>query len=294
MKTHLDLFSGIGGFALAANAAGFETICFCEKDDFCQKILKKHWPNITINDDIKTFNASKYLGVDLLTGGFPCQPYSLAGTQQEDDDRKLWPEMLRVIQECQPTWIIGENVPGIINLALDGIITDLEKEDYEVQSFVIPACAVNAPHKRDRVWIVAHTKRERLQGQHGHELCGGGGGSDNGSAWIKYQGSWSGFLANSFSKRTQVQAARKQPAIQMSRSQSKDMDEGCIQDPVGVLRRIEPRICGVAYGVPNRVDRIKCLGNAIVPQVAFELLRNIAIINKNETMITKFEQEANQ
>lgn len=176
MKTHLDLFSGIGGFALAANLAGFKTIGFCEKDNYCQKILKKHWPDIAINDDIKTFSASKYLGVDLLTGGFPCQPYSLAGTQQNDDDRKLWPEMLRVIQECQPTWIIGENVPGIINLALDGIITDLEKEGYEVQSFIIPACAVNAPHKRDRVWIVAHTKRERLQGQHGHELCGGGVG----------------------------------------------------------------------------------------------------------------------
>lgn len=122
----------------------------------------------------------------------------------------------------------------------------------------------------------------------------GGGGSDNGSAWIKYQGLCSGFLANSYGKRTQVQVARKQPTIQMSRSQSKDMDEGCIQDPVGVFRRIEPRICGVAYGVPNRVDRIKCLGNAIVPQVAFELLRNIAIISKNQTMMTKFEQKASR
>lgn len=119
-----------------------------------------------------------------------------------------------------------------------------------------------------------------------------GGGADKGSDWIKYQGLCSGFLANSYGKRTQVQVARKQPTIQMSRSQSKDMDEGCIQDPVGVFRRIEPRICGVAYGIPNRVDRIKCLGNAIVPQVALELLRNIAKISKKETMITKFEQEA--
>jgi len=154
---HIDLFSGIGGFALAARWAGYQTEVFCEQDAFCQRVLKKHWPDVPVVGDIFEFDGSAYRGADLLTGGFPCQPYSCAGKRGGDsDDRALWPEMRRVISEARPRWIVAENVTGIISMALDGVLSDLEGEGYEVQTVIVPACAVNAPHRRDRVWIVAH------------------------------------------------------------------------------------------------------------------------------------------
>lgn len=219
--THIDLFSGIGGFALAARWAGINTVQFVELDPFCRKVLNKNFPGVPIHDDIKTFTNTeginnqeqerpiisdreiitgrekdiriKFRGFDdiaqrpfLLTGGFPCQPFSCAGKRKgTEDDRHLWPEMLRVIKEFKPTWIIGENVAGIRSMelvnsdsavesnpdiqedgendyttVLDGICNDLEGIGYEVQPIIIPACAVGAPHRRDRVWIVANSRRE--------------------------------------------------------------------------------------------------------------------------------------
>lgn len=159
-RTHLDLFSGIGGFALAAQWAGCRTVAFCERDKFCQAVLKKHWPEVPCHEDICKLDGTQYRGVDLLTGGFPCQPFSCAGKRRgKEDDRYLWPEMLRVITEAGPDWVLGENVTGIINLELDGCISDLESAGYAVQAFVIPVCAVDARHRRDRVWILAHAKR---------------------------------------------------------------------------------------------------------------------------------------
>jgi len=165
----LDLFSGIGGFSLAATVVWdnkLEIVSFVENDVFCQKVLNKHWPNVPIHDDIKTFKGDCYFEtIDLLTGGFPCQPFSIAGKRGgREDDRYLWPEMLRVISEVRPTWVLAENVAGIVNLALDQVCSDLEGEGYEVQSFIIPACAVNAPHRRDRVWIVGYCNQEGLEG----------------------------------------------------------------------------------------------------------------------------------
>jgi DNA-cytosine methyltransferase len=158
-KTHLDLFSGIGGFALAAKWNGYRTVAFCDNEPYAQAVLKKHWPDVPCHQDIREVRGELYAGVTLLTGGFPCQPFSCAGKQRgKDDNRYLWPEMLRVIREAKPTWIVGENVAGIVNLALDQVCTDLEAEGYEVEPIIIPACGVDAPHKRDRVWIVAHTK----------------------------------------------------------------------------------------------------------------------------------------
>jgi DNA (cytosine-5)-methyltransferase 1 len=158
-KTHLDLFSGIGGFALAAKWNGYRTVGFCDNEPYAQAVLKKHWPEVQCHKDIREVRGELYAGVTLLTGGFPCQPFSVAGKQRgKDDNRYLWPEMLRVIQEAKPAWIIGENVAGIVNLALDQVHTDLEAEGYEVESIIIPACAVDAPHRRDRVWIVGHSK----------------------------------------------------------------------------------------------------------------------------------------
>ena len=154
--THLDLFSGIGGFALAARWAGFRTIGFCDNEPFAQAVIKKHWPEVPIHGDIKALDGTAYRGVTLLTGGFPCQPFSNAGKRRgKDDDRYLWPEMLRVIQEARPAWIVGENVIGIIGLALDQVCSDLEAEGYEVEPIIIPACGVDAPHRRNRVWIIA-------------------------------------------------------------------------------------------------------------------------------------------
>jgi DNA-cytosine methyltransferase len=159
----LDLFSGIGGFSLGLESTGgFETIAFVEKDDFCQKVLKKHWPNTTIEGDIRNVKGDKY-EADIITGGFPCQPFSVAGKRKgTDDDRYLWDETIRVVRECKPRWFIGENVEGLINinngLVLRQVQTDLEKEGFEVQCLVIPASGIGAWHQRKRIWIVGYTK----------------------------------------------------------------------------------------------------------------------------------------
>jgi len=163
----LDLFSGIGGFSYAAErlVGGFETVAFCEQDEFCKKILHKHWPTIPIINDVKELadNADEFRGiVDIVCGGFPCQPVSVAGVQRGDaDDRWLWPEMFRVIQGCKPEWVIAENVTGLINIKggvlFESVQTDLESEGYSVQPIVLPAASKNAPHRRDRIWIIAHS-----------------------------------------------------------------------------------------------------------------------------------------
>lgn len=172
----LDLFSGIGGFSLAAEWAGIETVAFCERDPYCQKVLKRHWPDVPIFDDIRTLTRqtlieegvidSESSAIDLVCGGFPCQPFSLAGQRRgKDDDRHLWPEMLRVIDELRPSWVLGENVTGLISLALDDVLFDLEGIGYETQAVTVPACAVGAPHRRDRVFIVGHSDRGGLSGE---------------------------------------------------------------------------------------------------------------------------------
>ena len=155
----LDLFSGIGGFSLGLESAGMETVAFCEQDKFCQKVLAHHWPTLPIHSDITELNGYEYRGsVELVCGGFPCQPFSVAGKQLgKEDDRALWPEMLRVIREVAPRWVIGENVSGIIPMELDQVLSDLEGEGYTCWTFVLPACAVDAHHRRDRVWIVAYS-----------------------------------------------------------------------------------------------------------------------------------------
>ncbi|MDD4921764.1 MAG: DNA cytosine methyltransferase [Bacteroidales bacterium] len=159
--THASLFSGIGGFDLAAEWAGWTNLFNCEIDPFCKRVLKYHFPNAIQYNDIKTTDFTIWRGkVDVLTGGFPCQPFSQAGKRKgTEDDRHLWPEMLRAIKEIQPGWVVGENVFGITNwsggLVFEQVQADLEAAGYEVQPFIIPACAVNAPHRRDRVWFVA-------------------------------------------------------------------------------------------------------------------------------------------
>ena len=166
---HLGLFEGIGGFSLAARWMGWETLAWCEWNEFGQKVLKHHFPEAEGFGDIKKTDFTKYANrIDIITGGFPCQPYSSAGKRKgKEDERHLWPEMLRAIREVQPRYIVGENVRGLTNwnggLVFDEVQADLESEGYEVLPFLLPACAVNAPHRRDRIWFVAHSKHNRLQ-----------------------------------------------------------------------------------------------------------------------------------
>lgn len=156
---HASLCSGIGGFDLAAEWMGWQNVFAVEKDKDCQAILKKNFKELTLYDDVKEFKGAKYKGaIEIISAGFPCQPFSLAGKQKgQEDDRYLWPEIIRIIREIQPTFFVGENVPGIISLALDQVLTDLESEGYSCQTIVVPACAVNAVHRRDRVWIIAYS-----------------------------------------------------------------------------------------------------------------------------------------
>lgn len=162
----LDLFSGIGGFSLGLErTGGFETVAFCEIEKFPQKVLRKHWPEVPIFEDVRKLDATGLGRIDCVVGGFPCQPWSLAGERKgTEDDRDLWKEMLRVITNAAPEWVIGENVRGFVNekMGLERSISDLEDAEYKVQTFIVPACAVGASHRRDRVWIIAHANRQRL------------------------------------------------------------------------------------------------------------------------------------
>jgi len=165
--SHIGLFEGIGGFSLAARWMGWETLAWCEWNEFGQKVLKHHFPNAEGFGDITKTDFTKYANtIDILTGGFPCQPYSLAGKRKgKEDERHLWPEMLRAIREIQPTYVVGENVFGLINwnggMVFNEVQADLEADGYEVWPYVLPACAINAPHRRDRVWFIAYSNSKR-------------------------------------------------------------------------------------------------------------------------------------
>ena len=180
---HGSLFSGIGGFDLAAQWMGWENIFHCEWMPFPRKVLNHYWPNSISYEDITKTDFSIHRGnIDILTGGFPCQPYSAAGKRKgTEDDRHLWPEMLRAIREIQPRYVVGENVRGLTNwnggLVFDQVQADLEAEGYEVTPFLLPACAVNAPHRRDRIWFVAYRESNGFNGRNSeHEINTGEGG----------------------------------------------------------------------------------------------------------------------
>ena len=163
---HLDLFSGIGGFSLGLEATGgFETVAFCDIEEFPRKVLQKHWPHVKQYTDIKELNYEKLksdglVPIDIITGGYPCQPFSVAGRKKgEKDPRHLWPEYFRLVKELRPTWVIGENVGGHIKLGLDTVLENLESEGYTSRTFNISASSIAANHQRERGWIVAHSER---------------------------------------------------------------------------------------------------------------------------------------
>ena len=326
---HLDLFSGIGGFALAARWAGFETIGFSEIDPYAIRVLAKNFPGVPNYGDVRNVPAIR---CDIITGGFPCQPFSLAGKRAgANDDRFLWPAMRDVIARCRPAWIVGENVPGIIGMELDRVLVELEGIGYQSQVLVVPACAVDARHRRDRVWIVAHAQRsERRPGDEGggcdckrqdiqrqtasgigqcrevlaHRQCPRLEIGQEQSAREKLSTAErsSCVVSNAADARTEALRGRRDAPV-LSNTRRRDGEgEGTIerggsesagrfaQSPV---RRVadglpegldgptrwpeeDPKVPRIATGIPNRANRLKGLGNAIVPQVAYEILKAIA------------------
>ncbi len=248
---HGSLFSGIGGFDLAAEWMGWSNIFHCEYNEFGRKVLNYHFPQSKSYIDVTITDFNSHRGeIDILSGGFPCQPYSAAGKRLgKEDDRHLWPEMLRAIREIQPKWIVGENVLGLVNwnggMVFDEVQADMENEGYKVQPYILPACSVNAPHRRDRVWFVAYSNSLRPQRRrNGRELPGK---RQNRSQRLKNVGSISG---------TDWQNFPSQSAI-----------------------------CGGDDGIPKELDSItfpkwrnesiKAYGNAIVPQVAYQIFKSI-------------------
>lgn len=306
--THGSLFSGIGGFDLAAEWMGWENVFSCEKDDKANEVLKKNFPNVTHHRDIYKLDGKQYEGqVDVITGGFPCQPFSIAGKRKgRGDDRYLWPEMLRIIKEVKPSYVVGENVFGLVNMengrTLDDICSSLENEGYTVESFIIPACAVQAWHRRDRIWIIAYANNgnerrtsRRFQSKDGQrELSerqqmvqpGGtsetriysnpkGGNEQRQCNERQRQGQYRGLgseqdVTDSDGIRPQEQAQSRGSMHQ--EQNSKEKINRAFNDSIW---KAEPKLGRVADGVSGRVDRLKQLGNAVVPQVVYEIFKVI-------------------
>lgn len=325
---HLGLFEGIGGFSLAARWMGWETVAWCEWNEFGQKVLKHHFPNAEGYGDITKTDFKKYAGkIDIITGGFPCQPFSQAGKRKgTDDERYLWHEMLRAIQEIKPTFVIAENVFGITNidggLVFEQVCLDLEAEGYEVQPFILPAAAKDAPHRRDRVWFVAYSKNNgcdqswsRLDRWQEHKLHnrkkiwnlsttdgqksdaaqtnGNGCNECNGKHEINPSEGGEYALndiieATPHTKRIgwdEVQHDQRE----LNEAQQKERREQQFGRTIGSFDwwqrfpTTKPAIRNGDDGVSDRLvgitfpkwrnESIKAMGNAIVPQVAFELFR---------------------
>jgi len=414
--THIDLFSGIGGFTLAGEWAGFKTVVFCEKEPFCQRVLQKRFgaviadpkstgrsarsskrqpggrDPIPLIPEIRDFDGTKWRGATLLTGGFPCQPFSVAGQKRgKKDDRYLWPEMFRIIKEAKPRWILAENVTGIVKLALGKMLSDLESIGYDFPRDhrgipivpVIPACGLNAPHRRYRVWVIANARcpygertedkreserqihekenasllersiendelrnapnstwsrarlekhrgsRQRRQSaktleseilrQENRKNCPKGNNPDNNyasdskSRMPGEQAEQKG-RKNSGGRNIEIVTDSEIPECKQSRQTRRgrkrfaDRDkyapntsqarlqvgemlgQNIRQERPPIIRNawqedwyeVATRFCRVDDGVPDRIHRLKALGNAIVPQVAYEILENIAWIERNE------------
>lgn len=281
--THLSLFSGIGGLDLAAEWAGFRTVGQCEWADYPTKVLERHWPYVPRWRDIRTLTRESFYDrtglrtVDIVSGGFPCQPFSTAGKRRGTaDDRYLWPEMLRVIQELRPAWVVGENVAGIVRMALDTVLSDLEGIGYETRTFIIPACAVDAPHRRDRVCIVGRSREQSglfypntKSEQHTNIR--------KSETDVQEQPEFIGLCSDvSDAESNGLQRLRAKRERERRTRLEAGESKGSCQVHNGRKWRAEPNVGRVAHGIPSRVDRIKCLGNAVVPQQFFPVFRAIA------------------
>ena len=335
--THLSLFSGIGGLDLAAEMAGFRTVGQCEWADYPTKVLEKHWPDVPRWRDIRTLTGESFYEktgmrtVDVISGGFPCQPFSVAGKRRgKEDDRYLWPEMLRVISELRPDWVVGENVAGIVNMALDQVYADLENEGYAVQALIIPACAVDAPHRRDRCAIIANRYGAGLQTQGAEQQTARVAGIREDVAHaesIGLQREWSGGDQIGGTRPEKAQPERRcdvlsdtdhgsrfmrrdgeLPEVEGSGGAWANHGGGAPEHGGGERRAAQPGLGGVADGISrwmdrgmsapgywmpepdgvpritqkreHRSDRLKCLGNAVVPQQFYPVFQAIADIER--------------
>lgn len=300
MLTHLSLFSGIGGIDIAAEWAGFVTAGQCEFADYPVKILEKHWPNVPKWRDIQTLTGGDFYDrtglctVNIISGGFPCQPFSVAGKRAgKEDERYLWPEMLRVIRELKPRWVVGENVPGILRIAGDTVCTDLEREGYSVGIFDYEAAAVGAPHRRERIFFVANTESFGLQRKRRvWEQISDARREEDEFERLRndlLNTTGEGLQYREFSAATETCGQRgniggrtpkhvtgewrtvKSGVGGVAYGVSSQLDKVMIFPP-------EPDIPRVATGVKNRVDRLKCLGNAVVPMQIYPIFKAIAEI----------------
>jgi DNA (cytosine-5)-methyltransferase 1 len=276
---HGSLFSGIGGFDLAAQWMGWNNVFHCEWNPFGQRVLKYYWPDAISYDDICKTDFTIHRGsIDILTGGFPCQPYSVAGKRKGTEDaRHLWPEMLRAIRECRPTWIVGENVPGLISwnegLVFEQVCVELENEGYEVQPVILPACGKDAPHKRERLWIIANA-----ESQGGRRRT------------IRTQKAYSKHGINGSNGATPDTNSRRQSSEEHRKEKSRRITKKSISGDWQNFLTVSP-ICTRDDGIPTGLDgitfpkwrneSIKAGGNAIVPQVAYEIFKVIDEINKS-------------
>lgn len=261
--THGSLFTGIGGFDLAAHWSGIETLWQVEKDKFCQNLLNRHFPETPLFDDVREVGQSELKPVSIISGGFPCQPFSHAGKRKgQTDDRYLWPEMLRIVKELQPNYVIGENVPGIITMALDEVLDSLENEGYHNEVFVLPACGIGAWHKRDRVWIISYRK-DRFGAKTKQEQDKYWKTVESQIEVLPNSGSWGHEESGAFGKSVNT---KKIPTWETAQP-----FDGCLPN----IWESEPNVDRVAHGVSKRVDRIKGLGNAIVPQMAYIIFQSI-------------------
>jgi DNA (cytosine-5)-methyltransferase 1 len=297
------LFNGIGGFALAAHWMGWANVMHCEIDPFCNKVMNKHFPNSYQHEDIRTTDFTIWRGkLNLITGGFPCQPYSTAGKRKgKEDGRHLWPEMLRAIREIQPQWIVGENVRGLTNwnggLVFDEVQADLETEGYEVLPFLLPAAGVNAPHRRDRIWFIAHTDSRGFSGNNGAEQdkCKKETNEGTEQREERNEVQWErvrddslrndaeGVITNpDIEHRTTMgvyQERRETAKLEFVRSNAWDFRNTWEVFPT------QPPIRNGNDGLPSRLvgitvrkwteQGLKALGNAVVPQVVYQIFKAI-------------------
>ncbi len=285
---HIGLFEGIGGFSLAAHWMGWETIAWCEWNEFGQRVLRYHFPEAEGYGDITKTDFKKYANtIDIVTGGFPCQPYSNAGKRKgKEDERHLWPEMLRSIREIQPPWVVGENVLGLVNwnggLVFHEVQADLEAEGYEVLPFILPACSKNAPHRRDRVWFIAYSNGAK---QKYYERAKGGTAKKiRRETESDVLGKLCSNGITSDTNNERLQGCEKFGSVGESRENGNKFLTGLLPSNFREFPT-QPPVRNGNDGLPTELDRItvsnwinesiKAGGNAIVPQVALEIFKTI-------------------
>lgn len=309
---HGSLFSGIGGFDLAAQWMGWDNVFHCEINPFCQKILKYYWPTAESLDNIKTTDFTKYEGqINIISGGFPCQPYSLAGQRKgTEDDRHLWPEMLRAIREIKPRWVVGENVYGLVNwsggLVFEEIHADLEAQGYEVWATILPAVSKDAPHRRDRVWFVAYSASNGLHDKStetDNSIRKNNQQSREQRKRTPKEFSDESVTANA-NKCERCKGGQYESQSKATKRHISKCNARSITIPNWQNFPSQSPICSRNDGIPDRLDgitfskwrneSIKGYGNAVVPQVVYEIFKVIDVMELDFLQDLHFSQHKSE